>query len=203
MWARSWWMLVKCFGIFGRKVLYKLKFLFVVLLETMQLLEKILGTIWERKIYSKTANILNFRDREEIAFIFFPHTPLLFTNTSLYIYANSTGLMSTCAEAPPLPELFFWIGYVQHIGDKFRLRRRGMSGPSAAPPEACGNLPAELNGLFRGPDSERRALALLVLSSCLAASHVRRNARALAREQALSSQPRWYLSERRQPSLPL
>lgn len=176
MWARSWWMPVKCFGIFGCKVLYKLKFLFVVLLETMRLLEKILGTIWERKIYSKIANILNFRDREEIAFMFFPRTPLLFTDTSLYIYADSTAPMHTCAEAPQLPELLFWIGYVQHIGDKFRLGRRGMSGPRAAPLEVCGNLPAELNGLCKGPDSARRRLALLTLPRCLAAGRERCNA---------------------------
>jgi len=43
-------MLVKCFGIFGCKVLQKLKFLFVLLLETMQLLEKIPGNIQEKDI---------------------------------------------------------------------------------------------------------------------------------------------------------
>lgn len=61
------------------------------------------------------------------------------------------GLMDTCAEAPQLPQLLFQIGYVQDIGDKFRLRLRSMSGPRAAPLEVCGNLPTELNGLCLGP----------------------------------------------------
>lgn len=44
------------------------KFLFVLLLETMQLLEKILGNIGER--YSKIVNLLDFKDGGETAFIF-------------------------------------------------------------------------------------------------------------------------------------
>lgn len=66
---------------------------------------------------------------------------------------RSNGPDDTCAEAevPQLPQLLFCIGYVQHIGDKFRLRLRGMSGHRAAPLEVCGNLPTEVNRLFLGP----------------------------------------------------
>lgn len=47
-------------------------------------------------------NLLDFKAGGETAFIFSPHTPLLFTNRSLYIYTVPIGLRNNCAEDPQL-----------------------------------------------------------------------------------------------------
>lgn len=127
----------------------------------MQLLEKILGNIWER--HSKIVNLLDFKDGGETAFIFSPHTPLVFTNKSLHISTVPTDLMNKSAEAPQLPQLLFGIGCVQHTGDKFRLRLRGTSGPRAAPLEIWEHLHRELHRLcFRQQKEPGVSVAVLV-----------------------------------------
>lgn len=108
----------------------------------MQFLEKILGNTQDS---IQRLDLFDFKDGGETAFIFSPHTPLLFTNRSLYINTVPIGLMTNCAEAPQLPQLLFGIGCAQHTGDKFRLGLRGTRGPRAAPLEVWEHLLTELH----------------------------------------------------------